>query len=699
MSPSNIETRNTKTIEMESRSNKTAQELADPESAEPFAEEICVQEEALARAAEAQWSWRGAIEHWDKCAATVAHKPNILALTRKAYCLIELGEIDLAREVFTSIADHLEGVKGLAVIASLQDTMRLAEARWDECATRFPDQVTGVLGKANILLQREMYQEADKLLSSTTVTWPESCQAGVLWARCATAAKNWKVAETRWKKVLDKWPSERDVRQGYIRYLAALGDRVAANSFLASLADQPVALAECTLEYHVASDDFGAAADHAAKLVELEPHILEHRLRLTGLLTRDGAEPALHAASSILKSLYRISPESVSVVSQLVEVCIRSGLDSQAQVLLQTIPSDDRRIAIEIHRAWARHRNKDEDGAKKAWDAILDRQFVPAIHAPITDLTRIDRNEFQIDLKDILLFSVIRNEHPRLDWFLNYYRKLGITKFVIVDNASSDQSVKLLLENQDVVVYQTSNSYSAAGAGMRWVNELVKRHGQRNWCLCVDADEAFVFLGQESFGLRKLVDYLDWKGYEAMLAIMLDMYPPVIDKASPASFETQQSSYVHFDNRYFIHGSPICPYREIFGGVRRRLFQGYQLANKVPLIKGASGIQYLLSSHRITPAKLAGVTAGLLHYHLIYALQPEYRSLFDEAIERREFPSNSLERLRCRELLSEITSGDSLLADDSARFETSEQLLTIGKGQSVGLPRSDDFYLKVVQAG
>ena len=96
--------------------------------------------------------------------------------------------------------------------------------------------------------------------------------------------------------------------------------------------------------------------------------------------------------------------------------------------------------------------------------------------------------------------------------------------------------------------------------------------------------------------------------------------------------------------------------------------------NKVPLFDGSSGLKFLLSSHRTTPAKISNITGALLHYHLVYAMQPEHGEMFGEAIERREFPSNSLERLRTRELLLEVRSRPSLLSGDSVEFQSVEQI-------------------------
>src|SRR5207248_6285689 len=112
-------------------------------------------------------------------------------------------------------------------------------------------------------------------------------------------------------------------------------------------------------------------------------------------------------------------------------------------------------------------------------------------------------------------------------------------------------------------------------------------------------------------------EYLREHGYEAMLAPLLDMYPAKIslDKAQ-GSVVDRVSDYLFFDNQRYVYGHPICPYQEMFGGIRRRLFGMYNLSNKAPLIDGAAGVKFVLTSHRLTPAKIADVAGVLLHYHL-----------------------------------------------------------------------------------
>ena len=50
-----------------------------------------------------------------------------------------------------------------------------------------------------------------------------------------------------------------------------------------------------------------------------------------------------------------------------------------------------------------------------------------------------DRTE-QIAPGDILAFVTLRNERVRLPYFLEYYRRIGVGHFLIVDNGSDDGS-------------------------------------------------------------------------------------------------------------------------------------------------------------------------------------------------------------------------------------------------------------------
>ena len=126
---------------------------------------------------------------------------------------------------------------------------------------------------------------------------------------------------------------------------------------------------------------------------------------------------------------------------------------------------------------------------------------------------------------EIRAFARCRNERLRLPAFLRHYRALGVNRFFIVDNGSSDGTVDYLTEQPDVHLFQTSNRYGQAGSGIEWMNALLTRFGTGMWCVTVDIDELLVYPGSEQVPLRTLTNYLDQRGVEALACMMLDMYP------------------------------------------------------------------------------------------------------------------------------------------------------------------------------
>ncbi|MBC7179328.1 MAG: glycosyltransferase family 2 protein, partial [Roseovarius sp.] len=140
-------------------------------------------------------------------------------------------------------------------------------------------------------------------------------------------------------------------------------------------------------------------------------------------------------------------------------------------------------------------------------------------------LTPVINRTDRIKPGDVLLFSTMRDEHIRLPYFLRYYRELGISHFLIVDNDSTDGGGEYLAAQEDVSLWSTQSSYKRARFGVDWLNWLQGKYGHGHWTLVVDPDEFFIYPFCDTRPIRALTDWLDTSQVKSFGAMLLDMYP------------------------------------------------------------------------------------------------------------------------------------------------------------------------------
>lgn len=192
------------------------------------------------------------------------------------------------------------------------------------------------------------------------------------------------------------------------------------------------------------------------------------------------------------------------------------------------------------------------------------------------------------------LSALVHNEMHFLPAFLTHYRTLGVQRFILIDDRSTDGTAAYLNEQPDVMVLKSRRKYGdkieaedaqALGLPHRrlellWRMLLVEKFALNQWSLHLDADE-FLDL-PEGLSIRDFTAKMDRTDGEFVWGVMIDMYPatvsdlagmaddPVIDLSKPWYFDGQQHLRIRAGQ------TP----KLLHAGCRARLLQKFDLNNK-----------------------------------------------------------------------------------------------------------------------
>jgi glycosyltransferase involved in cell wall biosynthesis len=193
---------------------------------------------------------------------------------------------------------------------------------------------------------------------------------------------------------------------------------------------------------------------------------------------------------------------------------------------------------------------------------------------PRSDLRRLDNRAAPPGAVEIRAFLLVRNEIQRLAATLAHHRALGVHRFFVIDNGSTDGTVDYLLGEPDVHVFATSGAYQIARNGIDWIELLLHAYGEDRWCLLLDADEHLVYPECETVRLPDFCRTLEDRGLNCLATSFVDLYAdrPIADThLSQARPPLDVCRF--FDPRGYYHfPSSASQLPRIFGGPRARLF-------------------------------------------------------------------------------------------------------------------------------
>lgn len=281
--------------------------------------------------------------------------------------------------------------------------------------------------------------------------------------------------------------------------------------------------------------------------------------------------------------------------------------------------------------------------------------------------------------RQLVLVTVLKDEMHRIRAFLRHYRRLGVEVFYMVDNNSSDGTTDFLLQQPDVRLFHTKESFAQTGFGLWWARYLISQYLEDRWCLMVDVDEFLVFPHSEYLSLPQLCNYMEKHGQEVLQTFMLDLFPErLVDSENWYGETVPQQVCPYFDNDYLIMPQFMAPYVEVRGGFRRRLMGDGNgpgsLLVKAALFKGGSDVDFYEAAHHTSPAIISDITGVLLHCKFVGKFQ-EY---VETHVDSKEHVFASLEYRHYLDWCNNRDPAASLLSDKSVLYQDSRQLLELG---------------------
>ncbi len=642
----------------------------------------------LIQIASYQRNWEFALQLWDTCLARFPDLTKPQGLLAKLQVLLELGKREeadvLSRDLVAAFPDYFGGYYGSALVAEAFRDWAGAGRHLDTCLARFPGLMDAEWRayKAHLLMRSGCLEAAEQLLQEVTRRYPGCPEAYIKSAKLAELKFDRPLTYERWEKAYRLFPEHKECAYGYIDSLNDQGEFEAAHSLCEERYEKTgdigfkLRLVDCFL----AQMDFDAALETAAALIKSYPDNLEPELKridaLMGCWRQEQADQAVRFA----EELYARFPDSHRVRLKLIDSCIHAGRIDRAREQLESLPiRTGEAFETKKLRSWLHVQNGDIDKAREVFLAATDDAYLPALHAPF-NLKRIDRNRIDPRAEELFLFSCVKDSVHTLPWLLNYYRKIGVERFFIVDNDSSDGTSAFLLEQPDVHLFWSDDAFYTTASGLRWINHLIGEYGEGHWCILADSDEILVVPGVEKRGVKPLLEYMQRNGHEALSVFLLDMFPETVAEFS--SFPSDGNLLEHspyFDNSLRYFGNSLCPYRFVRGGVRERLFEGIEVLEKVAVIKGGGDIRFL-NPHSTTPAILSDVTGVYLHFTLVQKPQLSHSSeqiINDSRIGGRSGASRK-RYSRYHRLIAGMAKDRINYCPDSSRYLDSDQLVELG---------------------
>ncbi len=272
---------------------------------------------------------------------------------------------------------------------------------------------------------------------------------------------------------------------------------------------------------------------------------------------------------------------------------------------------------------------------------------------------------------EIAAVCLSRNEVATLPEFLKHYRRLGVTRFIFLDDASTDGTRELLLAENDVDVWTSPVRYVDAKRGKLWREALFKEYGLDRWYLNVDADEFLFYDGCGGHTLFDVVDVLNKSGIKRLPAPMIDIYHS--DDGAAVGGDPWTAPHLFDTTGYTAELTKRGI--SIKGGPRRRIFGEKNELMKYPLIYWDEACSLGVSIHQPLPytRNFSPIWGALLHFKFF----GDYREKIEAAVADGQHFNGSMHYRAIADALHRDGKID-FVSDRTATFRGPDQLRELG---------------------
>jgi hypothetical protein len=223
------------------------------------------------------------------------------------------------------------------------------------------------------------------------------------------------------------------------------------------------------------------------------------------------------------------------------------------------------------------------------------------------------------DNDELIVICILLNGELYIKSFMEHYCSMGVKHFVFLDNGSTDRTIEMLKNYENVTILQSKAPYSIYENTMK--RYLVEHFSKGKWNLFSDIDELFEYPCADKLDLKGFLQYLNHHSYNVVVAQMLDMFSDTpLGDISSSTEDSLKDKYKYYDisdihKSDYPFAKPIPKHIKMHsGGIRSRLFGTNNGLTKAALVKMEPNVKTFVWWHHTRNGRLADVSCVLKHY-------------------------------------------------------------------------------------